>query len=261
MRETINPYRFAARLVAMRLMWDLSLKSFSSRARLHRLRNSYRGKKCIIVCNGPSLRKLNFSLLTDTYCFGLNKINLLFNDCAFRPQSIVAVNKYVIEQNLSFYNKTDIPLFITSKAARQVPLRSNVVFIHECERARVARDVSISMAEGGTVTAAALQIAFHMGFRDVALVGCDHYFAVSGRANSVVVSEGADSSHFSEQYFDKGQKWELPDLPKSEFYYSLCGSMFGEHGGRVVNATEGGHLEVFPRMQLEYWLTNIIQAV
>ena len=71
--------------------------------------NKYSNEKAVIICNGPSLLKVDLALLKNVYTFGLNKINLLFGKSDFRPSAIVAVNKYVIEQNADFYDSTDIP--------------------------------------------------------------------------------------------------------------------------------------------------------
>ena len=80
----------------------------------------------------------------------------------------------------------------------------------------MASDVTGRVGEGATVTNFALQIAFHMGFEKVVLIGVDHNFASKGDANKTVVSEGDDPNHFMPNYFGKGVKWQLPDLDTSE---------------------------------------------
>ena len=243
-RATINPYRTAAGLILDRLGWDLNPESWRSRVRLNAVRDSYKGERAVILCNGPSLNRVDFDLLKGVFCFGLNKINLLFDRSSFRPDAVVAVNRLVIEQNAAFFNSTDLPLFISKVGLGQVrPRRSANV-------PRFARDVSISCYEGHTVTYVALQLAFHMGFRQVALVGADHTFASKGPANKTVIAGDVDESHFDPRYFSGGVKWQLPDLFQSEVAYTMARDSYAAFGGRVVNATDGGQLEVFDRMDL-----------
>lgn len=253
--DTINPYRTAARLVATRLLWDLDPESWRSRARLRRLRNSQRGRKAVILCNGPSLLKTDFAMLDGVFTFGLNKINLLFDQSVFRPSCIVAVNPHVIGQNAAFYDETRIPLFIDSWAAKRrlVRRRPGVTFLHTGGHG-FARDCRMTVPQGHTVTYVAIQLAFHMGFGAVALVGCDHDFADKGPANALVTGRGPDRNHFHPDYFGQGVAWQLPDLPESEAAYHRARAAFEADGRRIVNATEGGRLEVFERQSLARFL-------
>lgn len=260
-RPTISPYRhlvgaiFEAWPGALdRLKWDLNPLSRSSRAKMKQWHNRYAGQRAVILCNGPSLNAVDFDSLHGVFTFGLNKINLLFSRTNFRPSCVVAVNAHVIEQNADFYNQTSIPLFLDSAAHRRVNHRDNVHFLHSSHQAKFARDCSMSVSQGATVTFVALQLAFHMGFRHVALVGCDHSFAVKGPANATVKSEAVDHSHFDPNYFAGGVQWQLPDLLTSEVSYTMADQVFRQAGGEIVNASTGGRLEIFRRMELTDFL-------
>lgn len=257
-RATINPYRHAAGIVIQRLKWDLRTESFRSRRIIKQYRDKFKDSKAVIVCNGPSLLQTDLSCLKNVYTFGLNKINLLFDKSSFRPSSIVAVNLLVIEQNKDFYNTTALPLFLDSGATKWVRPRPNVAFMPSGDQPKFARDCSMSIAQGYTVTYVAMQLAFHFGFRNVALVGCDHSFAAKGRANDTVLSNSPDKSHFDPNYFGPGLQWQLPDLVGSEFYYQKAGETFSDAGGEIVNCTLGGKLELFRRVELKAWLGNSI---
>ncbi len=254
---TINPYRQAAKNVSERLKWDLNPLSWISRAHLKKIFNSHLGEKAVILCNGPSLLKTDLSLLEGIYTFGLNKINLLFDKSDYRPNAIVSVNSFVIEQNKDFFNSTDIPLFLDSHSTKEIKSRKNVTFLHSDQQVKFARDVSFSIWQGATVTTVALQLAFHMGFQEVALVGCDHNFAQSGPANKTVISGEKDESHFDPNYFAGGVQWQLPDLVASEYAYSLARETFTAFNRNIYNCTAGGKLEVFERMELNSFLSKL----
>lgn len=248
---TINPYRTAAAEVMRRLKWDVTLESWRSRSKMKAFHNIHRGEKAVILCNGPSLLKSDLTLLKGIKTFGLNKINMLFDKTDYRPDYIASVNPFVNEQNAEFFNKTDIPLFLRNDAIQHVKPRSNVTYLYPAAQQKFARDCSMSIYEGYTVTFVALQLAYHMGFEQVALIGCDHNFAQKGPANKTVVSGEKDASHFDPNYFAGGVKWQLPDLMQSEVSYSMARDVYEGSGRRVVNCTEGGLLEIYPRQTLQ----------
>jgi hypothetical protein len=253
-RATLNPYRSAAAILLERVKWDASAESRRSRRRLRAIRERHLGHKAVIMCNGPSLLRTDLDSLRGVFVFGLNKINLLFERTSFRPSAIVSVNAHVIEQNTSFYNQTEIPLFLDSAATRGVRARSNVTFLHSSSVQKFARDCSVSVYQGYTVTFVALQLAFHMGFSEVALVGCDHNFAEKGPPNKLVHASGADQSHFDPRYFSNGMKWQLPDIAQSEVSYQLARATFEAFDRKIFNCTDGGLLDIFERKSLQSFL-------
>jgi len=256
-RAENNPYRWAASAILNRFVWDLRPESWVSRSRVRAYRNRFTGKKAVILCNGPSLLRVDFDRVSNSnvFVFGLNKINLLFDKTILRPNCIVAVNPYVIEQNKGFYNQTEIPLFISSIGIiKGIQFRKNLAYLHCSFMPSFARDCSFSINEGHTVTFVALQLAFHMGFSEVALVGADHKFESTGPANKLVISGNQDADHFDPGYFAGGVKWQLPDLFESEVWYERARQVYEALGRKVFNATEGGELEVFERKLLEDYL-------
>lgn len=257
--DTINPYFLGLSLIYHRLLWDFHPYSWISRSRVKALQNRYRNQKAVILCNGPSLNKVNFDELSkhNIYTFGLNKINLLFSNTEFRPSAIIAVNPYVIEQNQKFYNNTRIRLFLDSRAHKNIILRKNVIFLHSKKiKSNFALNCAISVNQGYTVTYVAMQIAYHMGFSYIALVGCDHTFSSVGFANERIKSGSIDPDHFSQKYFYNGQVWQYPDLPGSEFHYRLAKNIFERHKRKIVNCTTEGKLEIFERKSLHKFLDD-----
>lgn len=252
---SLNPYRYAIRQLRDAAGWDLSPAAWGNRGKLKRLRDSQSRKKAVILCNGPSLLKADFELLKSVHTFGLNKVNLLFDSVDFRPSAIVSVNRLVIEQSADFYNSTGIPLFVSARHRKPIKSRPNVHFLYPIRWDRVMGDITWGVVEGYTVTCVALQIAFHMGFQSVALVGCDHNFSRKGDANAEEVAEGKDPDHFHPDYF-ANVKWHLPDLPACEYFYYRCGEMYQRANRRIVNCTEGGKLDMFPRESLSEFLKH-----
>ncbi len=249
--QTLNPYRFAAYQFLNRLRWDVRPRAIVDRKKFARLGNRYLNGKAVILCNGPSLNSVDFGLLEGCYVIGLNKINLLFDRTEFRPDCIVASNMHVIDQNQDFYNTTDIELYLDCKAYTRkiVAARPNVTYFHSALIPGFARDCSFSINPSHTVTNTALQIAYHMGFTSLAIVGADHNFAVSGEPNTYVRGIKKDYSHFDTSYF-ADVEWQLPDLAESEVGYLRAKHAFERDGRQIYNATDGGKLEIFERLDL-----------
>ena len=243
------------RFIFDRIRWDLKPSSRVHRAKLRELKNIHIGEKAVILCNGPSLLDVDFNLINEVYTFGLNKVNLLFDTTNFRPSFIVSINTHVLEQNAKFYSSTEIPLFLDSVALKhKLPLHNNVCLLHSNSLNYFARDCSMSVSRGHTITYVALQLAYHMGFEKVALVGCDHPFEGAGVPNKEYKAEGIDKSHFDEKYFTNGQSWQYPDLEQSEINYKLAKIVFEQDNRLIVNASTTTHLNVLPKMDLKTFL-------
>jgi hypothetical protein len=102
-----------------------------------------------------------------------------------------------------------------------------------------------------TVLYSAIQVALYMGFKEIYLVGCDHdYLNDTSRVTNhhfYKEEEGiSDAEHlnsftterwFEEYYF----RWKEYRLMKQYAEYQGCS---------IFNATEGGMLDVFPRVRL-----------
>jgi hypothetical protein len=253
----LNPYKVGLGLIGRRLRWDISPSSWVHKKKLKVLKGRYDGHKAVIICNGPSLNKVDLRQLEGTFTFGLNKINLLFDKSPFRPSAIVSVNPLVIEQNKDYFSTTTIPTFLDATARSLLPnLSKNTTLMHSADYPYFSKDCSISIFQGFTVTYVALQLAYHMGFTQVALVGCDHNFIIDGVPNEVTYNEEVDQNHFSENYFIPEEAWQFPDLKGSEHAYDMAKQAYESDGRMIVNATPGSKLSVFANVDLEVFLND-----
>src|SRR3546814_12759768 len=90
--------------------------------------------------------------------------------------------------------------------------------------------------EGWTVTYAALQVAYYLGFKEVILIGMDHRYEYTGDPNQTQVLDGPDLTHFSSDYFGHGQHWDNPDLAHSEESYRIARAESERDGRRIIDA-------------------------
>jgi hypothetical protein len=218
-------------------------------ARLAELKNVHKGQRAFIIGNGPSLKQTDLSKLKGEITFGLNRIYLMFPRLGFSSTYFVSVNDLVIEQCKKDICALSMPKFLSWRSHRffpSGPLPANFLYT-TYDNPSFARDVHQRVWEGATVTYVALQLAFHMGFDQVVLIGVDHNSNVPGKANTTIVSQGDDPNHFDPGYFGKGFRWQLPDFETSEIGYRLARQAYEADGRQVLDATIGGHLAIFPK--------------
>jgi len=213
-------------------------------------RDCNRGQRCFILGNGPSLRQTDLSHLRGEITFGMNRIYLLFEEMGFPTTYYAAVNSLILEQCAGEIKALQLPKFITWRGRRWLSGDPHALFVDTdySGPATFSTEPTGRVFEGSTVTYLALQLAYYMGCDPVILIGVDHNFATQGPPNATVVSGGDDPNHFAPGYFGKGFRWQLPDLQASEAAYTLARDAFAAAGRSVLDATVGGKLTIFPKV-------------
>ncbi len=223
------------------------------------LKDKYRGERCFIIGNGPSLRKTDVSKLKNEFTFGMNRIYLAFEEWGFQTSFLASVNDLVIEQCVDDFLALDMPRFFSWRSHKYFqPSTLNLqpanlpTFLYTTYAGpKFARDVRYRVWEGATVTNVCLQLAYHMGFEQAILIGVDHSFTSKGKANTTVISDGADPNHFDPRYFGKGFRWQLPDLDMSEIAYQMAKDAYEQDERQVLDATIGGKLTIFDKVDYD----------
>jgi hypothetical protein len=233
-----------------RIEYALSPSGRRSSAQLTSMRDGHAGERCVIVGNGPSLREMDLSPLRSEVTFGLNRGYLLFQKLGFAPTYLVAVNVNVVDQFAGEILAEPSTTFVSWHTRRFLPPGHRAILMRPMRGPRFSKDPARGIWNGATVTYAALQLAYHMGFSEVVLIGVDHSFSTPGPAHQLVTSSGDDPNHFDPSYFGKGVRWELPNLPLSEVAYRLAREAFEADGRQILDATLGGKLTVFPKVDL-----------
>jgi hypothetical protein len=216
-------------------------------SRLARFRDLHRGERVVLVCNGPSLNGMDLSALRRETVIGLNKIHLGLARFRFHPRYVVAVNPLVVEQAQAALAGLSAIRFIGARAAEYLPEDAFTHHVPMLDPPVVfSRDLTQGLREGGTVTHAALQVAWWMGFAEVVIIGMDHRFSFTGPPHEANLLAGPDPNHFSPDYF-AGQTWNNPDLALSEASYAEARRIFEADGRRIIDATTGGDCQVFEK--------------
>jgi hypothetical protein len=237
---------------ARRLVWLADARGRRSRRRLRELRDRHRGQRCFIIGNGPSLKGMDLSPLGAEVTFTLNRGYLLFERIGGPATYHVVVNPLVAEQWSVEIQRLPCTKFMTWGRRRDFQSPTDVIYIGGPDLGgppRFSTNPAKDLWVGTTVTYVAMQLAYYLGFSRVILIGVDHRFSTPGEPHAEVVAQGEDPDHFDPHYFGKGARWNLPDLETSELAYALARHQFHSHGREILDATAGGALRIFPRVE------------
>ncbi|MFT4850034.1 MAG: hypothetical protein ACI83B_002583 [Sediminicola sp.] len=231
------------------------------------LKNKYRGERCFILGNGPSLNKTDVLKLKNEYTFAVNSIFLMTETNGFRPSF------YVVEDNLVFKENKDkiddyeeVTKIMPKHYAEQLSCKDECFvfdmdqdFYHKGKRNRFAipyfnDNNTVTFFCGQSVTFINMQLALYLGFDEVYLIGMDFSYSIpSGhkQEGNHIKSEADDANHFHKDYFGKGKTWKDPRLGRVLRAYHMAKFAFDSTGKKIFNATPGGELELFERVNFE----------
>jgi 6-hydroxymethylpterin diphosphokinase MptE-like len=221
-----------------------------NRKRLESYRDIHRGKRCFVVCNGPSLRDVDMSVLEGEYTIGMNRIYLMREVNGFLPSYLVVI---AIEDQLhQFHDELDlleIPSFFNYTTRGLFSKKPNQMFVKSRFSPRFSTDlVKDMLGNGQSVTYHCIQLAYHMGFDEVYLIGKDHSYQTAGaQVKTVFVADGKEDNHFIKGYYRPGMRWTAPDLDGEEQAYRYARKAFEDSGRVIKDATVNGKLEIFEK--------------
>ncbi|MEJ7785323.1 MAG: 6-hydroxymethylpterin diphosphokinase MptE-like protein [Solirubrobacteraceae bacterium] len=227
------------------------------RDRLAGLRQRYAGRRCFIIGNGPSLQLTDVSRIKGEVSIGSNSIFLLFEETGFMPTFLTVEDNLVAEDRADTLNAVRGPTKIFPRDLSYCLVRDDdtvyVNFIREYDDFPRFSDRFDQFAYwGGTVSFLNLQLAYHLGCNPIYLIGFDHSYSVpSVDESAVITSDADDQNHFHPDYFGKGMRWHDPQVPRMERSLQESRRFLESRGTTIANATAGGKLEVFDRVDYD----------
>lgn len=223
-------------------------------------KDKHKGERCFIIGNGPSLKIEDLDSLINEYTFAANRIYNFLSQTEWRPTYYLSVDRDVMRHSIQELNKYDFKeLFLATdmnfdmtklkgKATRIFLDNKFHVNKYNDLSAYICEDVSKSFSDGYTVTFVAIQFAIYMGFKKIYLLGMDFNFStmISSSGKKIVNKDVKD--HF----YEKKYQATVPCFYDNNLYaYNVAKEYADSHDIKILNATRGGKLEVFERVDFD----------
>lgn len=241
---------------------SITLKPFSVQTSIQKLKNRFLGKRCFLIGNGPSLSIGDLDTLTkrQEISFASNKIFRLFDQTEWYPDVYCISDPVQMKDCWEYLSFFPFPIMLLRDPASTlyqkecVPLIKgknvhyfNPIFVDSLQEEYMSYSCQPDhhVIIRATVIEVMFQFALYMGIREMYLLGVDcNYQPVD------TLSE-TNKNHFyvepdpkkRNQYTPSGERM-IEAFVKMECYAQ-------EHGIKVYNATRGGKLEVFERVDFD----------
>ncbi|MDR6121909.1 hypothetical protein QFZ87_001506 [Bacillus sp. SLBN-46] len=230
------------------------------------LKGTHSGESCFIIGNGPSLTVQDLNRIKNQVSFSSNRINLLINQTDWKPYYYTFTDSLIASKFFDeVYNMPKKRMFVvvsnTSYTSLKKQFNKDCIFLRSYYEHRndglpkFSDDVSKKLFQHGTVTFANIQLAVYMGFKNIYLLGVDHNFGISKKKDGRIEinNDLIGNDHFDKNYYSTVEhKKEIPvNVYEMTEAYVSAKKYCDLSGVRIFNATRGGKLEVFPRVNFD----------
>lgn len=228
--------------------------------RLKAFKNIHKGQRCFIIGNGPSLTVTDLNRLKDEITLCGNRIYDIFNKTVWRPTYYFCVDNAGMKEIIPKIENANVGIAFLELAARRYISEYNdkVIFINHSNKKfiinryndksiHISEDISQYFSCGYTVLFAALQFAIYTGIREIYLLGVDFNYSQTTNKWGMVKRDKSVQDYFDgKKHYGSGLNYEstLNAWKKAKEYCD-------KHEIKIFNATRGGKLEVFERVDFD----------
>lgn len=236
------------------------------------LKNRHKGERCFILATGPSIQKQDIEVLKNEICISVS--NFFVHRCygIIRPRYhciapyhppitedawtkwMWALRKSVVQTELFFdiADRFRNEMIFDGKPVHYLKFGGQSEIIVESPI-----DITRRMPTPQSVSIMAIYVALYMGFSEIYLLGCDHDWILHLNVSRHFYSEtehelvksgynewfGGDFGSYCQDYVNLWRQYKaINDMAR------ICSS-------EIYNATAGGLLDVFPRVDLKEMAT------
>lgn len=231
---------------------------------IKKLNNRYQGKRCFIIATGPSLKISDVEMLKDEITIGVNTIFNIYDRIDWRPTYYVMTDP-VLHKNLNMKNKLNFDDYaeincILNALCRKYSVGDKVIYVNTCwldhcynfgksRKFKYNSNLLFGVYDYYSVTQEAIVYAIYMGFSEIYLLGVDNDYL-------------GKKQHFTETVGENTMSIEqaIKNQRSNNWGYEFIKKIADNHKIKIFNATRGGALEIFPRVNLEDVLQKTIDG-
>lgn len=236
--------------------------------RLKAFQNIGKGKICFVIGNGPSLKPEDLSVLHENNIdsFAANRIYNTFDKTNWRPTYYISEDEFVLKEIQDKLNDDEInkqlknifiPLHLNFYKNLRVKnaMYYNLLFSVIDDGLDHSDFISDDMLKGipcrGSVAITSVQIAIFMGYKEIYLIGIDHNFSRMTDKNGNLLIDKSVKDHYGDvKNADENTKGIFNIDAATQSFIDLK-KYADKKGVKIFNATRGGKLEVFPRVDFD----------
>ncbi len=228
-------------------------------------RNQYQGKRCFLVGNGPSLTEADLENIHrhQEISFACNIIYRLYDKVTWRPTyHFISDVIYTAELSEDIVGSVDTTLFVNGDAYREMKHRpQNLIHVNCLNQGKykVSRNMlAYYIPAQATVMTFMLEMAMFMGFQEIYLIGvdCTNSFTKGHFTENYVPSELDEYNLRRARRTMNRPNMTLEELgeyrkERSIMAYQKIRDYALEHGVKIYNASRGGELDVYERVDFD----------
>lgn len=222
----------------------------------NKIKNRHSGERCFITCTGPSLQISDLEKLKNEYTFGVNSIIMAYSKTSWRPTYYAMVDIYNLgnflkknsviggefsEREAFFHYRANIKYKTGKEKYCLINYSNHKKGRMKKNKYKLSENPGVCVYDCFTVTNMAIQLAIFMGFKEIYIIGADCNY-------------DPKKMHFIETEIDNKHRnatW-LPGAVELSIQGYRSAKVFAEkHGVKIFNATRGGYLEVFDRVDFD----------
>ena len=122
------------------------------------------------------------------------------------------------------------------------------------EGSKFSEDITDKVYASGTVTYTSIQFACYMGFSELYLLGFDHNYSLTRQEDGSFETKDVENYSGNLKEFNsvlESSPDEFVELYRMNAAYTSALRYCRDHGVGIYNATRGGHLEFFERVDFD----------
>ncbi len=222
--------------------------------KLEALKDKYKGERLFIIATGPSLTVEDVNLLKDEHTIGVNSIFKLYNKIDWKPEFYMSLDKQWFDKMV----KAESPDFETfareacflNSLCESSGKSSKTIFLHTCwldhvwnfgsRKFKYNPNLVFGLYDFYSVSHSAMLMGIYLGFKDIYFIGVDNNYMGS---KTHFDATAADDKF---NYENAKRTQEAMDAGYDEVF-----KIGKQMGVNIYNATRGGCVKPFPRVNLE----------
>lgn len=229
-------------------------------------KNKYKGETCFIIGNGPSLRAEDLDKLVGKHCFAANGIYKMYPFTAWRPEFYFAQDAEVTQKILMedigkvvesvIFTSINSPLLGFEKKYENIRY-TRLYYEEDNGMPKFSSECDKVLNISRTVTYSMLQMAAYMGFETIYLLGIDCAYRDERLEDGTIICN-ENLMNYNEEIEKLNSKWkEKMDVVPGAYVYQMIkgfkvAKKYAENNNiQIYNATRGGKLEVFERVDFD----------